>query len=89
MSSYAVRLLESAIRDFARLDKSVAQRISNRLEWFAAHLPELRAEPLAGDLTGFYKLRIGDYRVIYEIREPECLLIVHAVGHRREIYRTR
>lgn len=41
------------------------------------------------DLAGFYKLRVGDYRVIYEILHEEQMIVIHEVGHRREIYRKR
>jgi mRNA interferase RelE/StbE len=46
--------------------------------------------PLAGNLAGFRKLRIGDYRVVYKVREHQVLVFVLAIGHRRdmEIYRT-
>ena len=40
-----------------------------------------------GDLAGFYKLRAGDYRVVYEILHDENLLVIHLIGHRSEIYR--
>jgi len=49
-------------------------------------------EALSGDLKGlkgFYKLRVGDYRVIYEILYEERTIVVHAIGHRRDIYRKR
>jgi len=34
-----------------------------------------------------YRIRVGDYRIIYDIRESELLILVVAIGHRREIYR--
>ena len=37
--------------------------------------------------AGFYKLRVGDWRVIYEVDPARCTLVVHAVKHRREAYR--
>jgi mRNA interferase RelE/StbE len=43
-------------------------------------------QTLTGQLAGFYKLRIGDYRVIYRLEHDERLVIVEAVGHRRDIY---
>ncbi len=42
-----------------------------------------------GDLAGLYKLRVGDYRVIYEVLWDEETIVIHAIGHRREIYRRR
>ncbi|MBF2049492.1 MAG: type II toxin-antitoxin system RelE family toxin [Leptolyngbya sp. IPPAS B-1204] len=39
-----------------------------------------------GDLSDFYKLRIGDYRVIYDLDSPSQTIVIMRVGHRREIY---
>jgi mRNA interferase RelE/StbE len=49
----------------------------------------IQPEVFSGSLAGFHKLRVGDFRVIYEILDPEQILLVHAIGHRREIYRKR
>ena len=84
---YAIRILETASRDLSRLDKLVGQRIVERINWMACNLDEIKLEALTGDLAGFYKLRIGDYRVIYEIVHNEKTLVIHAIGHRRYIYR--
>jgi len=84
---YQLRLLEGAIDDLAHLDKPTARRIAKRLSWFAENFDFIRPIPLSGNLAGFYKLRVGDYRVVYEILHDESLILVHFVGHRREIYR--
>jgi mRNA interferase RelE/StbE len=73
----------------ARLDKGVGRRIVERVNWLAANLDDIRPEALSGDLVGFYKFRVGDYRVIYEIVRKEKAIVIHAIGHRREIYRKR
>jgi len=67
MAKYRIRILEAAIQDLARLDKSIGRRVVRRINWLAANLDTIRLEALTGDLAGFYKLRIGDYRVIYEV----------------------
>jgi mRNA interferase RelE/StbE len=84
---YQIRILDSATRELARLDHAVAHRIVNRIRWLADNLEEIKPEALAGDLAGLYKLRIGDYRVVYEILRPEQVIVIHLIGHRREIYR--
>ena len=86
---YAIRILEQASRDLARLDKPVGCRIAERINWLSDNLNHIRPEPLRGDLIGLYKFRIGHYRVIYEIIHEEKTIVIHAVGHRREIYRKR
>jgi len=44
-------------------------------------------EGLSGKMAGFYKLRAGSYRVIYEILKDEKIILIHAVGHRSKIYK--
>ena len=84
---YNIRILEEASRELARLDKPVGRRIVERINWLSEKLNDIRPEPLKGDLIGLYKFRIGDYRVIYEIIHDEKTIVIHAIGHRREIYR--
>ena len=84
---YSIRLLSAAARDLKNLDRSVARRIIDRINWLASNLNELRPEACTGDLSGLYKFRIGNYRVIYQILHDEKTIIIHLIGHRREIYR--
>jgi hypothetical protein len=42
-------------------------------------------EALTHELAGFYELSIGDYRVVYEILHAEQMLVIHTIGHRRDI----
>jgi len=69
------------------LDKPIARRIVRRINWLAENLDDLQPEALAGDLSGFLKLRAGDYRILYEILREEQTIVIHLIGHRREIYR--
>lgn len=86
MANYQVRFLKPATHDLAQLDKPVAQRTIKKLRWLAENLKSLKPEPLSAELAGLYKLRVGNYRVIYEILHEEKTIIVHAIGHRKEIY---
>ena len=86
---YRVRILDAATRELARLDKPLARRIMERITWLATNLDTISPEALTGELAGFYKLRVGDYRVIYENLHAEQTLMIHAIGHRTEIYRRR
>ncbi len=84
---YQVRLLDAAIKDLERLDRPIARRVVHKIAWLAEHIHEAPLLPLRGNLRGLYKLRVGEYRVIYEILDEESIVIVHAIGHRKEIYR--
>ena len=86
---YQIRILDVAERELAQLDKTVGRRIVKRIRWLAENVENVKPLPLTGDLAGFYKLRVGDYRVVYEILQVEQMLVIHLIGHRREIYRNK
>ena len=89
MPVHRIRLLDAAARELEHLDKATGRRIVRRLNWLATNLDDLNPEPLKGDLSGLYKLRLGAYRILYEILVDEHLIVVHHIGHRKTIYRIR
>ena len=89
MVMYRVQLLKPAIRASQRLDKSVGARVIERINWLADNLDSIEPKRLAGDLAGLYRLREGDYRIIYQVLHKEKTIIVHLVGHRKDIYRRK
>lgn len=86
---YRIRLLDAAAKELSKLDRPVASTVVRRLRWLAGRIDQIDPEPLHGNLSDFYKLRVGDYRVIYEIVREETTILVHAVGHRSKVYRHR
>jgi mRNA interferase RelE/StbE len=84
---YRVRLLDAATKELAKLDKLAARRVVERVNWLAENLKSVHHKTLTGGFEGLFKLRIGDHRVIYELIDNEQMIIVHMIGHRREIYR--
>ena len=84
---YQIRIQDSAARELAQLDKQVARRVVKRTQWLAANVEAVKPDALGGDLAGLYKLRVVDYRVVYEVLHSEQVIVVHLIGHRREIYR--
>jgi hypothetical protein len=59
------------------------------VQWLLEHVEDVRHEPLTAQWEGTYKLRVGDYRVMYAVDQIERCVIIYAVGHRREIYKLR
>jgi mRNA interferase RelE/StbE len=84
---YEIRILDEAVRDLKRLDKPIGRRIVQRINWLVENLDNIQRERLTGDLSEFYKFRVGAYRVLYQVLEDEAVLVIHQIGHRREIYR--
>lgn len=84
---YHTEFASTALADLRRLDKSIAQRILNKIRWLASNLRELTPESLVGEWEGTYKLRVGDYRVIYTLNHVETQMTILFVKHRREVYK--
>ena len=87
MASYSIRILKPAIRELESLDKNTARRIIERIDWLSENFPSIKPIALKGELSGLFKIREGDYRIIYQILHKEKTLVIHAIGHRKEIYR--
>lgn len=76
-----------AITDLEKLDRVIAQRILDKIKWLAENFNNITPQVLTGHMKGFFKLRVGDYRVIYTISQLKNIITIHLIGHRREIYR--
>lgn len=68
------------------LDKPTAQRVLDKLKWLVGNIDDINHLALKGNLAGLYKLRIGDWRVLYEIDAGQKVLTVHRIGHRKTVY---
>ena len=80
-----VEFKPEAVHDLEDLDRAVSQRVLNKIHWLAQNFTQIVPERLTGELGAFYKLRVGDWRVIY-LFDSEAIT-VHMIGHRREIYK--
>jgi mRNA interferase RelE/StbE len=88
MVIYSVEFTDEAEKDLARIDKNTAQRILNKLRWLAENFDMIKPERLKGELwKDKFKLRVGDYRVIYSVDFDKKIITVHLIGHRSEIYK--
>ena len=86
---YEVEFTIDGEADLARLDAPEGQRVLNRLSWFAENFDAIRSEALTGLLQGLFKLRVGDYRVLYSFERANRKIVVHHIRHRREVYKRR
>jgi len=67
-----------------KLDNNIKKRISSKIELLKAN-PEL-GKPLTANLAGLWSLRIGDFRVIYQIKNQELAILIIKLGHRKNVY---
>ncbi|HUK73160.1 MAG TPA: type II toxin-antitoxin system RelE/ParE family toxin [Streptosporangiaceae bacterium] len=85
---YAFRWREHAVRQLRAIPQPAALTILRALAALGddPRRPDTNVKKLAG-YEDRYRLRVGDYRVIYEIMDEQLVILVLGVGHRREIYR--
>ena len=83
---YTVVFTTEAEADLSRFDKPIVQRILKKIRWLAENFNLIIPEALVGQWQGLYKLRVGNYRVLYCFDKNKQQIIVHLVGHRRNIY---
>lgn len=78
----------AARRQLRKLPRDIGERILAGLEQVAAlENPRQRGKAMVGERAGYWRYRVGDYRVIAKIEDGRLVIVVIAVGHRREVYR--
>ena len=85
---YQVNYLPQVVKTLEKMDKYTKRII---VEWIEKNLvdcedPRIHGKPLTADRKGQWRYRIGDYRVIAKIEGDKLIILVIAIGHRREIY---
>ena len=85
MAAYSIFFKDSVRKDLAAIPKNDLQRIIERIGNLAENPRPLGCEKLSGQEK--YRLRQGNYRIIYSIEDNQLIVWVVKVGHRREVYR--
>jgi mRNA interferase RelE/StbE len=86
--AWIVEFDQAAVRELDQLDRQHARKILTYLaeRIAASEDPRRFGAPLRRDLSGLWKYRIGDYRVVCDIQEEKVLVLVLRIGHRRKVY---
>ncbi|GGF16771.1 type II toxin-antitoxin system RelE family toxin [Subtercola lobariae] len=83
--SYVIELAPAASRQLRKLDPQARRRIQAVVELLSEDPRPPAATQLVGGM-GEWRVRTGDYRVIYQIRDDRLLVLVVRVGHRRDVH---
>ena len=86
--SYDVRLAPAAVRQLRKLEPAGRRRVQAAIDLLAAEPRPPAARQLVGG-AGEWRVRTGDFRIIYEIHDQQLLVLVIKVGHRRDVYERR
>ncbi|MBL7544050.1 MAG: type II toxin-antitoxin system RelE/ParE family toxin [Bdellovibrionaceae bacterium] len=83
---YKVEYLESIKEDLKSISKANKDQIRKAIEKKLAANPIEFGKPLQYSLKGLRRLRVGDYRIIFQIEEENKVVLIVKIGHRREVY---
>ena len=85
-SAYRIQIEDWAERELKSFEKKTRERIARRIDQLILGPCGSNCKPLKG-LSGIWRLRVGDYRVIYEIKDTQLIVLVIRIAHREEAHR--
>lgn len=83
-SEYRILYKSSVEKDFKGIEINQRKRIIKKIETALSQDP-YKGKQLKGEYKGFWRIRIGDYRVVYRIMQKDIVIV--AVGHKKEVYK--
>jgi mRNA interferase RelE/StbE len=84
--AYAIEFVPSAMRQLQKLPREVQLKLNQHIGSLSLDPRPIGSRKLKGG-DGLWRIRVSDYRVIYEVREKILVVLVVRVAHRREVYR--
>ena len=85
MASYKLLIKPSAAKELEALPKKDRQRIVTKIHSLSVEPRPLGCEKLSGH--DLYRVRQGNYRILYTVHDTDLLVVIITIGHRREVYR--
>jgi mRNA interferase RelE/StbE len=84
--SYNVEFTSAGLDNLEELTSTIQERILRKIRWLSENFDDATPQALSADLSGLFKFRVGDYRVIYSFDTEAQIITIHRVGHRRDVY---
>jgi mRNA interferase RelE/StbE len=86
---WIIDLSNEALKALSKIDRTPRSKIRAFIDKELPKMsnPRLKGKALSGDLKGLWRYRIGDYRVICQIKDNELVILIVELGHRKEVYR--
>lgn len=84
--TYTIKFRPAVEKDLRHLPRKELIRIKKKIESLAENLPDCAITKMKGN-NNFHKIRVGDYRIIYEIHNDTLVILVVKIGHRKDIYK--
>jgi mRNA interferase RelE/StbE len=84
--TYTVEFTPRAEKDFRGLSPEIRRRLASKIDALAID-PRPRGVKILAGSEDIFRLRVGDYRILYRILDDRLVVVLVKIGHRREIYR--
>lgn len=84
--AWAVAFKPAAVRELRKLPEDARRRVATQIDALAGDPRPAGAEALQG-ASNLYRIRVGDYRVVYQLQRAALVVVVVRIGHRRDVYR--
>ena len=87
MGKWKLVVTREAEADLSHLGSDIRHRVLQKIKWLQDNFEIITPLPLGGQWRGFFKLRVGDWRVVYQILIENQELVVHYIDRRDKIYK--
>lgn len=89
MQRWSLEFSLAAEKDLAGLDRIIRRRIIDKLDWLLENFESILSSILPGEFREFYKLRVGNWRVMYKVDWGSHNIVVSYIDHRSKVYKKR
>ncbi len=88
--SWDIKLTTQTVKTLNSLDNSTKKRIESFIDKLSqTNAPRSTGKALQGGLKGLWRYRVGDYRLICQLKDKELIILLLDIGHRKEIYKNK
>lgn len=87
MIPYRIVISAKARNDFKKLDQTIRVRVQRAIILLETDQQPAQSRQLTGHTLAHYRLRVGDYRILYDVYQSDKTVLIIRIGHRKEIYR--
>ncbi|MEB3309921.1 MAG: type II toxin-antitoxin system RelE/ParE family toxin [Snowella sp.] len=85
MAEYRIEFLKTAQKELSKLPREIQTKIALAIDFLKLEPYPNNVKKLKGS-EGLFRIRVGDYRIIYKIENKNLIILVVKIGHRRDIY---
>ena len=83
---YRIEFKRSAAKALQKIPRRDQKRIRDKIDSLSEGLPDPNITKMKGN-NPFHRIRVGDYRIVYEIQDDILIIVILKIGHRKDIYR--